>query len=517
MKNKKYLKDLGNFRLRLFFNWDNPQQHNKNKQEYKKYQLFRQLPQKYKNVLSDKLNRPRYLSIINDSEKLGIYEIHITERKTPNGSINTSKIFQYLIYDKVKNSVRYSSKEAPESLIKHIIASKILVNTPYEWLTQAYTTFTREVNNGVFRIMDNKEPTSAEIFSDIRMLYDILKNKTILKSIFIGTITSTKELKKRYMTQLGLKNIGFDSMYKSLVAYKKNEVTIFGDKKSSAFINDFGGIFPISENYFSTLRGYSFNNKIMLQSYIYASYVLKSSSNPERDYKKLIHFLTFKHATDLINECVILNEKINLSWSHKRLSELHTVFSKRITEVKALFEEKVTLTYTDNPFNTINNSFKLLTNSTEFLYEGTEMHHCLYSNNYFSKATRKECFILKYSGNDRGTAEVRIDGIVSFTHMLEALKTNTNYYFAPIPEDGVSEDEINYVKYSIAQFRGLRNKSLSEEATAELRNLLAHNDVKTWVATTCSNPLKTTTYSERTWEDVIKQASRSSNELCLNF
>jgi len=101
--------------------------------------------------------------------------------------------------------------------------------------------------------------------------------------------------------------------------------------------------------------------------------------------------------TDLTNQCLALDRKLDFSWSEKRLNEYHTELTREIMQFKIDNIRDTRVEYSDLP--PITNSIKLLSSEKEIFEEGTLMHHCVYTN-YWSQVSNRMYFVFTYENGD---------------------------------------------------------------------------------------------------------------------
>lgn len=511
MHNKKYFDEIGDFRIRYFVNSPkfkrNKFNANTNSNIYTQYKTFleyKDLPKAYKSIMMNNLSIPSYVSIINDNKKFGIFKIRFREIHTENGIIFKTYIYNYFVYDKVKNNVRSMKKESFIDFVDELIELGMLNNTPFEWLVQAFSIMEKEGTKTLFT--------------------PILLDKRVQKSIMIGTIRSLKELKKRGMTMYGLKKIGFDNLVKSLTFRKLSDGmnTLRNSDRSGETL--MGLKFNYSNIHYSPIQNtnvfYNYNNddnSIYRYNSLTSVYMtLKISTNPERDYKYLLSFYSFSFSRELSEQCMMLGEKINLSWSEKRLMETHNRFSKRISEIKAMFHDNTILKYKEDPFTELNNKFMLLRTSNEYLSEGTEMNHCLYSNDYFGKSKRKECFILRFfDGENRGTAQIRMTRFKSTISEINCYNKSSYKFIEYV--DSIEDDKpiIHTIGYKVSQFYSYGNSSLPSINHSELDTLLSDQLVKNWVADLFLNELECKLEPRKKYNHTLESSKHI--EECIPF
>lgn len=83
--------------------------------------------------------------------------------------------------------------------------------------------------------------------------------------------------------------------------------------------------------------------------------------------------------TDMIQEALILDRKINFRWSLNRLKEVHKKWSKEIMECKMDGLNNDIIPYVEKFDKYTYKEFKLLKTEKEVFTEGSLMNHCLYT------------------------------------------------------------------------------------------------------------------------------------------
>jgi hypothetical protein len=101
--------------------------------------------------------------------------------------------------------------------------------------------------------------------------------------------------------------------------------------------------------------------------------------------------------TDLTNQCLALDKKLDFSWSEKRLNEYHDELTREIMQFKIDNIRDTRVEYSDLP--PITNSIKLLSSEKEIFEEGTLMRHCVYTN-YWSQVSNRMYFVFTYENGD---------------------------------------------------------------------------------------------------------------------
>ena len=84
---------------------------------------------------------------------------------------------------------------------------------------------------------------------------------------------------------------------------------------------------------------------------------------------------------DIIYQCQVLDKKIDLTWSVLRFQEEHKLMTEKIMEFEINKLNSVKLDY---PVIDLPSCFTILDTELEVFKEGTNMHHCIYTN-YWGK------------------------------------------------------------------------------------------------------------------------------------
>lgn len=83
---------------------------------------------------------------------------------------------------------------------------------------------------------------------------------------------------------------------------------------------------------------------------------------------------------DMIQEALILEEKIDFKWSTNRLREVHKEWTTKLMEAEINTLDDVILDYVDKFDRYTPEGFKLLKTQKEVFFEGKTMHHCVYTS-----------------------------------------------------------------------------------------------------------------------------------------
>ena len=268
---------------------------------------------------------------------------------------------------------------------------------------------------------------------------------SITKDLLLGKITNEKELLKRYL--------------KLTLGTKKN-IPI------ELFIKEFKSDFKSSD-----IEQNRYYKKEMLFAVNYENFIL--------NYKTFKEKIDFQLYDDLIHDAFLLKKKIDFTWSVRKVHEVHSRWSKEITAIKvsSLQKNNVLIKYK----NTLEfpKGIKILDSKKSFYEEGEEMKHCIFSNDYFDKAKKKQSILLSYRRLEKGTAEIKLN----------------------------EESEPK-----IVQFNGTRNKTLNDKSFLDLYYIIENKEVKEFLI----NNLKPQKLKSENYTDRIKKViSQKNNYLNL--
>ena len=207
---------------------------------------------------------------------------------------------------------------------------------------------------------------TKDLNSNIRAF---LHKGAILKSVITGRVYNEETLIKRIAsTCFGVKNIEWREMKKFL-------------------INN-----PGSNAYFSIIDLDIFTKN--LNNSIRVINRLRKENN--LDLLALIQ--------DTLNNAIILNKKIDLNWSVKRLQEEHQVMIQEICKLD--IDKKSDEPLYDKPIN--DDNIQMLNSEKEVFVEGMTMSHCVYVN-YYKSVDNGNYQVYHMSAPENCTIGVRID------------------------------------------------------------------------------------------------------------
>lgn len=91
---------------------------------------------------------------------------------------------------------------------------------------------------------------------------------------------------------------------------------------------------------------------------------------------------------DITNELLILDKKIDHTWSKSRLMDEHTKMSRQIMELELELMKPIDYSYSEPC--PVTPGMELITHNRRLFREGTIMDHCIYS--YLNRAVKRELF-----------------------------------------------------------------------------------------------------------------------------
>lgn len=108
-------------------------------------------------------------------------------------------------------------------------------------------------------------------------------------------------------------------------------------------------------------------------------------------------FIDFNHFDDTVRLAIMLDKKINCSWSLRRLNEEHDNWAKEHREISIKLEKEYKLNVHPNfvEFSKLYN-YKLLETNTQLIKEGMEQNHCVAT--YIDKVHSSICGIYHING-----------------------------------------------------------------------------------------------------------------------
>lgn len=120
---------------------------------------------------------------------------------------------------------------------------------------------------------------------------------------------------------------------------------------------------------------------------------------------------------DTINDAIVLNKKINIQWSYKRLQYEHTKMTQEINGMLIDSKNNAKLNFIDiDKINFPNSYVKLIDNEAMCFNEGKIMSHCLY-NSYWDMIRKKEYFAFSIDFPERCTLGVSHNNYYGTFHL----------------------------------------------------------------------------------------------------
>lgn len=235
--------------------------------------------------------------------------------------------------------------------------------------------------------------------------------KTLLESIIKGTITNPEDYTKKFMKQ----SLKYNFHYKLFVKFLNTETFYFRKTEDTVIP---ANVQPDSDNsvfevpskttlckntFFKSMNNYSLNKALFIVQI--KDYTIEPNFTLQKIINGSLSYDYVKTLQDMLNQCKVTGDKINLHWSYKRLQEEHLKLSKKISALKFSHIDKTpvpifgTFTYLDGIKG------KLLDNEPEVYIEGDEMHHCVYSN-YWNRVKDKTYFVFSITYPERCTMGV---------------------------------------------------------------------------------------------------------------
>jgi len=261
----------------------------------------------------------------------------------------------------------------------------------------------------IIKFVDNEEKKSICVYE---LSPFVSYNSEFISSKIIGYISFKNESKKLYFSNAYrviehalkskplLKRLNLDWSKGHLLFERKNKNVIqnfilgkISSKKEYLKLT-YKGLVPKSNKIPYKLINTSKLNYYELKPYI------KVAENVENLFKN-IKKLDLDFISDLRSQAFWLQKKINFNWSEKRMKQVHSEWSKIISEIKVKDMEEKRVSYS----SMIEISFgKIITSNKDLYIEGSEMDHCVFSNGYWTRVENKTGLIISYSNKGkRGT------------------------------------------------------------------------------------------------------------------
>jgi len=299
--------------------------------------------------------------------------------------------------------------------------------------------------NGKFYVSRKKDD---EIIFGKKYLYLKFNNKlktiTPFNKVYSGNLITPEEVFDYY-------NLDFFKLYSRYLLGNKM-VSLAKIKKHK--ITNFEQLFKLTWEmipyafFRKNMQGRNFDHYGLME----LNNVLRNVINPNAIFnfsvEDLFSLLRNHIFLDMIRMARMLDKKINILWSKKRIKFEHDKYSKEILYLKKKFLKKEKLNV-NNVFRDIFPSpkYELIDNTLRLFEEGDEMKHCVYSSGQYLKEVN--------NGNC---------GIYSITHNNEKYTLDLRY---------------NKNKtFKISQLRGFKNKNYPKELHDELNTIISNYNEK---------------------------------------
>jgi hypothetical protein len=195
--------------------------------------------------------------------------------------------------------------------------------------------------------------------------FTFMLNKTIMRKIISGKITNTKDVIRQWLrlnSQLRNLNLSIDAIY--------NYAQSGGD---------------------------------VYHRLLNCMYMTNPNMFFDSDFKMNMLF------EDTLNQAKILNRKININWSDKRLGEIHKQWTREIMEMELNYIDEVQY-YSEESIEMFPSIPGLILISTkqDLFKEGTKQNHCVYTNyEYLVSANRY--FVLNFTNHGNSTVGIQMN------------------------------------------------------------------------------------------------------------
>jgi hypothetical protein len=165
---------------------------------------------------------------------------------------------------------------------------------------------------------------------------------------------------------------------------------------------------------------------------------------------------------DMVKQARILDKKIDLNWSEKRLDNEHTEWTRLIMQYEIDSVEEIDFEYPDLDMP---EGLEFIKTNREVFEEGTIMKHCLYTN-YANRIKNKTYFAFRYDKDGvRATLGVDNYGKPSFSQMFSYRNTEVAQEIKDEMKAWLEED------YVIEWFKNISSKLGVKQETEALEML----------------------------------------------
>lgn len=112
---------------------------------------------------------------------------------------------------------------------------------------------------------------------------------------------------------------------------------------------------------------------------------------------------------DILNQAKALGRKIDLTWSRKRMDEVHNEWTRELMEAELSLLEDEAVDYTED-FSFLPPQIELIRDRKRLFVEGKQMSHCVYTN-YWPLVEKKKYMVwhVQQDNGDPITAGIRIN------------------------------------------------------------------------------------------------------------
>lgn len=200
------------------------------------------------------------------------------------------------------------------------------------------------------------------------MLHRMIMNKGLFQRILKGRITNGEDLVRAWLK--------VDTRWRELKISHRAKTVLTLIRRDELDMNELIDFLSIVNNVEATLD-------MLLQGKKLRQHV-NLSRNRVADFEWF--YLNENIRRDMCKELIILDRKINSTWSAKRLSAMHTEMSRELLDLEVATMERIDHGYaTPCP---VLPGMELIDNNIRLYAEGREMSHCIYS--YLDRAQRRD-------------------------------------------------------------------------------------------------------------------------------
>lgn len=315
-----------------------------------------------------------FYSTINEKQKK-LFDIGLSEQR-------------YLYYNSlfINTFLETSIAESEEKIYYSYTNKKIMFNVNSGFFVKIYDkcgfTFnkeTKKLKSWFGKPVTHYAHSFDSIFTSlglewVKPVYYDLINRLTLEKILAKKITNPKELVRHYLNntkklkKLNLSYKHYDKIINHLNSGNAGGLSLFIINRGITVAKD-------GNNYLKYLvNNIDEKNKILLDSI----------------YK------------DMINQALILDDKIDFNWSKKRIEQVHTDWTIKLMKFKADKLSNTVINYEGLADLKIPYDGKLIQTEKELYVEGEVQKHCVYTN-YWSTVNRMMYFVVTINAPERIT------------------------------------------------------------------------------------------------------------------